>query len=116
MRIHLSIQKGSLFFRDNDKDIAICSEGLYDWFDFPEDVREITLDVSREATYDHGEESVVIYYYPAACTCFQYDTYGLTKDFTFERLNVLDKAMEYIVQQMALPPQGVLYVSLEYTE
>lgn len=115
MKIDLKRNSGDWFFRDGDRVVSICYEKLVDWFDLPEDVKNITLDVSA-ANFDIGEESVSVYYYPSVHEGFLYDTYGLTKEGMLESLNVLCPTVKYIVQQMDLPPQGVLYVSLEYME
>ena len=112
MKIDLKRHAGDWFFRDDDRVVSICYEKLVDWFDLPEDVKNITLDVSGD--FDLGEESVIVYYYPSAHEGFLYDTYGLTKEGMLESLNVLCPTVAYIVQQMALPPQGVLFVTLEY--
>ena len=116
MRLNLRLKENSDFFGDADNKIAICSTGLHDWFDFPQAAKKITLDLSNEVTDGYSEDSASVYYYPSAKACFKYDTYGLTKDGMFEELAVLDYTIEVIIGRMDLPPQGILYVSLEYEE
>jgi len=105
--------KNDAFFRDTDNRVVVCSTELHDWFEFPQDVKQVTLALSQET---NGEDSVAVYYYPSVNTCFQYDTYGLTKCGMFESLTVLDRVIDYVVGQMDLPAQGVLNVSVEYAE
>ena len=118
MRIDLNITEYDGFFRSTDNKIALCFGELYEWFDFPEDVKAITLALSKENTFD--EETVSVYYYPSAHPSTyrkqRYDTYGLTKNGMFLCLGVLDHVVRHIVKQMDLPPQGILYVSSEYEE
>lgn len=114
MKVDLSLEEGEMFFRTADREVAICADGLDDWFDFPDDVKQITLVVEEDAAY--VDESIHVYYYPSVNSCFSYDTYGLTRSDMFESLYLLDPAIDFVIEKMGLPPQGVFSVSLEYEE
>jgi len=112
-KIRIDLKDGGVFFRAAGTRVAICCEGLDEWFDVPHDVHKITLVVSQKIGCD--EESVNVYYYPSVHGhADTYDTYGLTKDGLLGKLGVLDATIRHIITQMGLPPQGVLNASIEY--
>ena len=111
IRRELVRQEGRRFFKDAD--IAVCARGLQEWFDIPSHVGNITLEVSEHSDFE--DTALYVFYYPSVHDRLL-DCYGLTRKGHFEALIMSACTIKYLVQEMDLPPQGVLNISVEYEE